>query len=306
MEEAGSDSSSSTGTSSSCSPRTSRFCLDGVMQTVVRGITTGEDLEPLASEPYVKSRPSSSRTPVPAGFAVDRLKLSASTEGDLVALRKAFNIPSTVSMRLPEKGELRSASAVPGETLVHPAFFGEGLRIPLPAFQQRFLAEVGLAIAQLNPNTWRYLNALYTLYYHCGFGEPDLAVVFNQWALEGHSKADKGWYKLRSVLKPCSECSPDTEWMDFVYKFKKSTRCCLKKDALIREGMTSEHDVESHECESPEIVRDPLVFGNPTSQQTWKSRYFFVGGQWEFPTDAAVPEKRVPSTFSEAPGTETV
>ena len=64
--------------------------------------------------------------------------------------------------------------------------------------------------------------------------------------------------------------------------------------------------MESHECESPEIVRDPLVFGNPTSQQTWKSRYFFVGGQWEFPTGAAIPEKRVPSAFSEAPGTETV
>ena len=180
MEEAGSDSSSSTSSSSSCSPRTSRFCLDGMFQTVVRGVTTGEDIVPLASEPYVKSRESSSGTPVPVGFAVDRLKLSASTEGDLVALRKAFNIPSTVSMRLPEKGELMSASAVPGETLVHPSFFGEGLRIPLPAFQQRFLAEVGLAITQLNPNTWRYLNALYTLYYHCGFGEPDLAVVFNQ------------------------------------------------------------------------------------------------------------------------------
>ena len=66
------------------------------------------------------------------------------------------------------------------------------------------MAEVGLAIAQLNPNTWRCLNALYTLYHHCGFGEPDLAVLFSQWALEENSKADKGWYKLKSILKPCT------------------------------------------------------------------------------------------------------
>jgi hypothetical protein len=220
----------------------------------------------------------------------------------LVALREAFNIPDSVSMRLPEKGELRSASAVPGETLVHPFFFGEGMRIPLPAYQQRFLAEVGLAIAQLNPNTWRCLNALYTLYHHCGFGEPDLAVFFNQWALEEHSKADKGWYKLRSVLKPCEDCPRDTEWMDFTYKYKKVSRCCLTKEALEREGMAGEHDVESHEFGSPEIIRDPLVFGNPTSQQTWKSRYFFIGGEWEFPVGVEPTVKRVPCHFADAPG----
>ena len=303
VEEAGSDSSSSTGSSSSCSPRTSRFCLEGVLQTVVRGVTTGEDLVPLASEPYVKSRSSSSRKgPIPEGFAVDRLKLSASTEEDLVALREAFNIPSSVTMRLPEKGELRSASAVPGETLVHPFFFGEGLRIPLPAYQQRFLAEVGLAISQLNPNTWRCLNALFTLYHHCGFGEPDLAVFFSQWALEEHSKADKGWYKLKSVLKPCTDLPRDTEWMQFTHKYKEVLRCCLAKDALAREGMTGERDVESHEFGSPEIIRDPLVFGNPTSQQTWKSRFFFVGGEWEFPVGSAPSVKRVPCSFKDAPG----
>ena len=185
---------------------------------------------------------------------------------------------------------------------MRPFFFGEGLRIPLPAYQQRFLSEVGLAISQLNPNTWRYLNALYTLYHHCGFGEPDLAVFFSQWALEEHSKTDKGWYKLRSVLKPCAECPRDTEWMDFVQKDRTVARCCLQKDALTREGMTGEHDVESHEFGSPEIIRDPLVFGNPTSQQTWKSRYFFIGGGWEFPAGSEVPAKRVPCSFRDTPG----
>jgi hypothetical protein len=296
----------------------------GTIDALVSGMTTGEDIEPLAAVPYKKSGPSkgsakNSRKSAPStgaargetsgvassqpvGFAVDRLKLSASTEDELAALRQSFKIPDSVTMRLPEKGELRSASTVPGETLVHPFFFGEGLRIPLPAYQQRFLAEVGLAIAQLNPNTWRCLNALYTLYHHCGFGEPDLAVFFNQWALEEHSKADKGWYKLKSVLKPCADCPRDTEWMDFMHKYNKVSRCCLTKEALEREGMAGEHDVESHEFGSPEIIRDPLVFGNPTSQQTWKSRYFFIGGEWEFPVGVEPSVKRVPCHFADAPG----
>jgi hypothetical protein len=294
-----------------------------LFETVLQGVETGEDIEPLAAVPYqkpvsrkgtaTKRKPapptgegqgeasvmSSSR---PVGFAVDKLKLSVSTEDELVALREAFNIPDSVTMRLPEKGELRSASTVPGETLVHPFFFGEGMRIPLPAYQQRFLAEVGLAIAQLNPNTWRCLNALFTLYHHCGFGEPDLAVFFSQWALEEHSKSDKGWYKLRSVLKPCADCPRDTQWMAFMHKFKEVARCCLTREALEREGMAGGHDVESHELGSPEIIRDPLVFGNPTSQQTWKSRYFFIGGEWEFPAGSEPSVKRVPCHFADAPG----
>lgn len=63
----------------------------------------------------------------PVGFVVDYLRLSESTEEDLVALREAFNIPMSVTLRLPEKGELRSAFAVSDETLVHLFFFGEGV-----------------------------------------------------------------------------------------------------------------------------------------------------------------------------------
>jgi hypothetical protein len=233
---------------------------------------------------------------------VDEIPLSASTEGDIAAIREAFSIPESVTIRLPELGEFRSASRIPGETLVHPFFFGEGLRIPLPAYQQKFLAEVGLAISQLNPNTWRCLNALYTLYHHCGFGEPNLAVFFSQWVLEEHSKVDKGWYKAKTVLKPCEECPRDTERMDFVSRGRLVTRCCLMREALEREGVAGPDDIESHEMGSPEIMKDPLVFGNPTSQQIWKSRYFFVGGQWEFPEGAEVPAKRVPCDFREASG----
>jgi hypothetical protein len=215
---------------------------------------------------------------VPVGFRVDQIPLSASIEGDIAAIREAFGIPDSVTIRLPDLGELRSSSRIPGETLVHHFFFGEGLRIHLPAYQQRFLAEVGLAIAQLNPNTWRCLNALYTLYHHCGFGEPNLAVFFSQWALEEHSKEDKGWYKARLVLKPCEECPRDTEMMDYESRLKTITRCYLSREALVLEKMARPNDIESHEIGSPEIIKDPLVFGNPTSQQTWKSRYFFVGG----------------------------
>jgi hypothetical protein len=294
-----------------------------MFQAVVQGVNTGEDLEPLATAEYIRrtSVPSGPTTDVghqpggvgesveegeaevvPVGFRVDQIPLSASTEADLVAIREAFGIPDSVTLRLPDVGELRSSSKVPGETLVHPFFFGEGLRIPLPSYQQKFLAEVGLAISQLNPNTWRCLNALYTLYHHCGFGEPDLAVFFSQWVLEGHSKSDKGWFKARSVLKPCEECPRDTEMMDYESRFKTVTRCCLSRDALVREGMARPDDIESHEIGSPEIIKDPLVFGNPTSQQTWKSRYFFVGGHWEFPVGAEVPARRVPCGFADAPG----
>lgn len=155
--------------SESCSSKTHVNHDRRLFATVASEITIGEDIEPICAVPYAKAAPGSSTTPIPkglvegenleggssVGFKVDQLPLSASTDGDLAHLREAFKIPSSVTMHLPEKGELRSPSAVPGETLVHPFFFGEGLRIPLPAYQQRFLAEVGLAIAQLNPNTWR-------------------------------------------------------------------------------------------------------------------------------------------------------
>ena len=90
--------------------------------------------------------------------------------------------------------------------------------------------------------------------------------------------------------------------MAFMHKYKEVARCCLTREALEREGMAGEHDVESHELGSPEIIRDPLVFGNPTSQQTWKSRYFFIGGEWEFPVGSQPSVKRVPCHFANAPG----
>ena len=90
--------------------------------------------------------------------------------------------------------------------------------------------------------------------------------------------------------------------MEFMHKYKKVIRCCLAKEALDREGMTGTHDVESHEFGSPEIIRDLLVFGNPTSQQTWKSRYLFISGEWEFPAGSVPSEKRVPCSFKDAPG----
>jgi len=90
--------------------------------------------------------------------------------------------------------------------------------------------------------------------------------------------------------------------MAFMHKYKEVARCCLTREALEREGMAGEHDVESHELGSPEIIRDPLVFGNPTSQQTWKSRYFFIGGEWEFPAGSEPSVKRVPCHFAESPG----
>lgn len=70
--------------------------------------------------------------------------------------------------------------------------------------------------------------------------------------------------------------------MDFEHKYKQVTHCCLKKSALVREGMAWEKHIESYEIGSPKIIRDLLVFGSPTSQQMWKSMHFFVGGEWEF------------------------
>ena len=99
MEAVDSDS-SSTSSSRSCSSATEEARDHILFETVLRRVETGEDIQPLASVPYKKSGPSkgSSRSrkssrPTgmgqgeesrvssnqPVGFAVDRLKLSAST-----------------------------------------------------------------------------------------------------------------------------------------------------------------------------------------------------------------------------------
>lgn len=106
------------------------------------------------------------------------------------------------------------------------------------------------------------------MYHHCSLGEPNLAVFFSQWVFEEHSKADKGWYKAKSVLKSCVECPRDTEWMDVESRYRSVSRCCLMKDALVCEEMAGQFDIEDYEIGSPDIIKDPLVFGNPTSQQT--------------------------------------
>lgn len=123
----------------------------------MRGLNTGEDLEPLDMVKDSRFVPGSSSDPVtnagheqrgeegevvveeevveevPVGFCMDQIRLSTSTEGDIEAIREAFGIPDSVTIRLPDLGELRSSSKVSGETLVHPFFFDKRLRIPLPA-----------------------------------------------------------------------------------------------------------------------------------------------------------------------------
>lgn len=102
------DSDSSSSESRSCLSATEDGRNRIMFDTVMQGVTTGEDIEPLAAVPYRKSAPGSSST-APVGYRIDHIPLSASTDDDLAQLREAFKIPSSVTMRLPENGELWSA-----------------------------------------------------------------------------------------------------------------------------------------------------------------------------------------------------
>ncbi|GMN31362.1 hypothetical protein TIFTF001_044569, partial [Ficus carica] len=89
-------------------------------------------------------------------FSVDFFT-SAVTLGYLAALRREFQIPAEVELRVPGENDLPSRPP-PGYIALSAEYFRAGLRLPLHPFLRRALTRLNVAPAQLNANAYRILN----------------------------------------------------------------------------------------------------------------------------------------------------
>ena len=82
------------------------------------------------------------------------------TEVNLADLRKTYEIPSNVTLRVPSARDLPSLPHEGEIAITIPAFFC-GLRVPFPAFLRRFFHLAPLHPIQLSPSGWQVLLGAY-------------------------------------------------------------------------------------------------------------------------------------------------
>ncbi|GMN18949.1 hypothetical protein TIFTF001_050884 [Ficus carica] len=95
-------------------------------------------------------------------FSVD-FYTSAVTLGYLAALRRDFQIPAEVELRVPGKNDLPSRPP-PGYIALSAEYFRAGLRLPLHPFLRRALTRLNVAPAQLHANAYRILVGCFILW----------------------------------------------------------------------------------------------------------------------------------------------
>ncbi|GMN29034.1 hypothetical protein TIFTF001_044307 [Ficus carica] len=95
-------------------------------------------------------------------FSVDFFT-SAVTLGYLAALRREFQIPAEVELRVPGENDLPSRPP-PGYITLSAEYFRAGLRLPLHPFLRRALTRLNVAPAQLNANAYRILVGCFILW----------------------------------------------------------------------------------------------------------------------------------------------
>ncbi|GMN19424.1 hypothetical protein TIFTF001_042873 [Ficus carica] len=95
-------------------------------------------------------------------FSVDFFT-SAVTLGYLAALRREFQIPAEVELRVPGENDLPSRPP-PGYIALSAEYFRAGLHLPLHPFLRRALTRLNVAPAQLNANAYRILVGCFILW----------------------------------------------------------------------------------------------------------------------------------------------
>ncbi|KAL5746444.1 hypothetical protein ACOSP7_027590 [Xanthoceras sorbifolium] len=165
-----------------------------------KSVRSGDDPIESGNHPRSAGGPESSLPPSIiqefSRFAVNRVRENRINNSRLSIYREEFSIPSDVGLRIPNMGE-QVPNPEPGCVAIHPAFLEIGMCLPLQPYVRRFLREVGLAPAQLSPNSWRILIRMWCLWRLNGIDtDPTLSEIKHCYKLVGHARGGDGWWHL--------------------------------------------------------------------------------------------------------------
>ncbi|CAL2256863.1 unnamed protein product [Prunus armeniaca] len=93
------------------------------------------------------------------------------TEVKLAELRKNFNVPPSVGLRLPNAADV-VRYPLEGCMLIFTDMYQHGFRLPFHPWVQMMLAKLGYASGQYNPNFWILLHRVYIAWWLAGLREP--------------------------------------------------------------------------------------------------------------------------------------
>lgn len=174
------------------------------------GVPASSQSVPLDPQPAASSKGKATSISSSSWY-YDSIK-SVLTSADLQALRSEYNIPSSISLRVPEPGE-RASSPPAGEIALNKLFFECGLRLPFSPFVRDLLYRVKLSPVQLHPNIWRGVFSCYVLWRELFGTDPSAAEVQSCFAIRQIPKQTGAYYYYSRHHQRFLESFPDTpDW----------------------------------------------------------------------------------------------
>ncbi|CAA7055454.1 unnamed protein product [Microthlaspi erraticum] len=159
--------------------------------------------------------------PSPLPFEVNPMSILKT--GDLNRIRKAYSIPLSVMLRIPEENE-RADSPGPNEITVYEAYFALGLRETIPSLIAQVATFFNISPSQLNPTAWRVLTAIQV------FGELHSEKLGVKEVFYVHYLRAHGQDAIRCVLRKRPGRCPLV--FDLIANEKR--RACYEKDWKMR------------------------------------------------------------------------
>jgi hypothetical protein len=97
-------------------------------------------------------------------------------EDDIDRLRRRYQIPDDVVIRIPDSDERACCPKYEGDVAFYEADLRAGLRFPIQPFVRELLDFLSLAPGQVNPNGWRTIISCMVMWRVSSNGEEDLTV----------------------------------------------------------------------------------------------------------------------------------
>uniref|UniRef100_A0A2N9IFN3 Transposase (putative) gypsy type domain-containing protein n=1 Tax=Fagus sylvatica TaxID=28930 RepID=A0A2N9IFN3_FAGSY len=101
---------------------------------------------------------------------------SSVTQDDIDRIRRRYQIPDDVVLRIPDSDERACCPKYVGDVAFYEADLKAGLRFPMQPFVRELLDFLGLAPGQVNPNGWRTIIACMVMWRVSSNGGEDLTV----------------------------------------------------------------------------------------------------------------------------------